>query len=76
MPSNSMKEQLAPIKKKLSGGGGLILNRDIGDTLHLGEGEDEIIITVMPTTRRSKTSLRIQAPKHIKIDRGENRRRS
>ncbi len=52
----------------------LVLTRKVGETLIIGEGENEIRIKITRTVG-SRVTLGIEAPKHIPIDREEIRQR-
>jgi len=53
---------------------GLVLSREAGQQVVIGEGEDQVTFTVVEIrTRPVRVRLHFEAPKHIKIDRKEVR---
>lgn len=52
----------------------LILTRKLGQTLIIGEGENEIRLTITKVIG-TRITLGIEAPRHISVDREEVRQR-
>lgn len=51
----------------------LTLGRRIGETILIGEGPDQVAVTVVRITRDGQVRLGITAPKYILVDRMEVR---
>lgn len=60
--------------RRPTGNGGLILTRRPGETVIIGEGPDMIVMTTLGV-KGNQVRYHIEAPRHVRVDRGEIRDR-